>query len=300
MELPVLILSEPARIEQQCQSVSDFLFRDLSENIRLSQSDRILATHQIRKRLKNFRSFIKLLRFCKNEINYSDANGELRDWGREFSELRDVHVRDEKLRELLLDPSMKTYSKQLNQLSKMNQKELAQLEKKIITEQNLFGLFKLQIHQENTVRNFMKSLKPAADDILSGFIFSYKESFEAFTITSGFPTPDSLHEWRKRMKDVQFQLQLLMNNIRSTQLPDIEIVNTICDNLGRDHDLFMLTEWIEQIIPEKNKIPEIHTLISQLESIRIQIQKTTSQLGFKLYEYTPQEAEENLSSYLHV
>jgi CHAD domain-containing protein len=300
MELPVLVLSEPASIDQQCDSISDFLFQDLSDNVGLSKSDRVLATHQIRKRLKNFRSFVKLLRFCKNEIDYSDANSALRVWGREFSELRDVHVRDEILRELLLDPSMEHYKNQLNKLNKMNLKLVAQLEKKMISEQNLFDQFKQKIHQDNTVRDFIKSLKPAADDILSGFIFSYKESFEAFTITSRFPTPDSLHEWRKRMKDVQFQLQLLTNDIPSAQLPDPEIVNTICDNLGRDHDLFMLTEWIVQTISEKHKNPVMNELISEFKSIRTQIQTTTSQMGFKLYEYTPQQAEENLSSYLHV
>ncbi|MEX0823898.1 MAG: CHAD domain-containing protein, partial [Balneolaceae bacterium] len=237
MEPPFLILSDSTRLVEQCGGVADYLFREFSENIRLSVNDRVLATHQIRKKLKNFRSFVKLLKFCKNKINYSDPNSELRDWGKEFSRLRDVHVRDEILRELISNPAMESFKKTVKKLFRMNHKLLIQLESEMITEQNLFGKFQAEINRENTVRDFMEYIIPAADDILSGFINSYHESYDAFSITSGHPTPDSLHEWRKRMKDVQFQLSLLMNDIPSSQLPDPEIVNIICDNLGRDHDL---------------------------------------------------------------
>src|SRR4029079_2113230 len=82
--------------------------------------------------------------------------------------------------------------------------------------------------------------------IAEGLERSYKRGYKRFADVRGDPTPVNVHEWRKRVKDLWYDLRLL----RGTWPPIIgemaDEAHELSDLLGDHHDLTVLSEDLDQ------------------------------------------------------
>jgi CHAD domain-containing protein len=60
------------------------------------------------------------------------------------------------------------------------------------------------------------------------------------------PTAESLHEWRKRTKDLWYHLALLEAAWPPVMETLADEAHELSDRLGDDHDLAVLLEWAEE------------------------------------------------------
>jgi CHAD domain-containing protein len=58
------------------------------------------------------------------------------------------------------------------------------------------------------------------------------------------PSVANLHEWRKRVKDLRYAVELLEPLWPEVLRPFAKAVDELADTLGDDHDLAMLVEWL--------------------------------------------------------
>jgi CHAD domain-containing protein len=87
---------------------------------------------------------------------------------------------------------------------------------------------------------------PLADDswglLSTGFLRSYRRGREAMKLTLADPSADSVHAWRKRTKDLWYQLRIL-RGAWPGQIGELaDQAHELADRLGDHHDLAVLRE----------------------------------------------------------
>lgn len=239
-------LSSGISLNQQVDTLKFGFISYFPELFTLSETNIIEATHLVRKTLKFYRATLKLLKDCSTEKSYKRANIFLRDIGKEFSELRDSHVRSQLIEEFRFDIDSIPDQSYWNSLVLLNQSEIEQWESVVTVQSNRFSTVTTSIETSADISLFYDQLKPTINCIFTGFRHSVSRSKQAFLIAKNSHQYSDFHEWRKRLKDVQNQLKLLLEKETSLEHKFLINTDTLCKSLGRFNDLAMLIDWIEK------------------------------------------------------
>ena len=115
----------------------------------------------------------------------------------------------------------------------------------------------------------------------------YRNGREAFAVAQEDPSQEHLHEWRKQVKYLWHQLQVLQP-IQVGQLRALaDQAHTLANALGDDHDLAILAQ---KFLEEPDKFPDratIQTLADLMARRRALLQEQAMTLGHRLYEEKP-------------
>lgn len=243
----MLLRNKSGVFESNCVDLYDKITGELCDFASHAEENPIEATHQTRKKLKLLRAFAKLLQPSTNSDQYQFVNKTLRDWGRDFSELRDAHVRSIVLNEFSINPEFETDQILLNHLLEINHAEVALLESNTIIRRNRFSELEENIRNNRPIRMYFFGAA-VPDLLLEGFNISYMKSHLAIKQANSDNDPDKVHEWRKRAKDVQYQAELLMSANENDNLTELHSsISLVCDDLGAANDFHMLFVWIKEI-----------------------------------------------------
>jgi CHAD domain-containing protein len=118
---------------------------------------------------------------------------------------------------------------------------------------------------------------------------SYRRVLEARARARQEPSPSNLHTWRKRVKDLWYNVQLL-ERIRPEQMSALTAdLERLSEFLGDDHDLQMLRQSaIEKSVDPELKA-EIKLLIGVIEPCRAKFRRAAFELGGQLFEEKPSD-----------
>ncbi len=97
---------------------------------------------------------------------------------------------------------------------------------------------------------------------------------------------ETLHEWRKRSKDLRYELELLQPLWRETIGPLAEEAHHLTDLLGQDHDLAVLQAVAQEESEAKDQNdeePQNELLDALIDERRQVLQRDAMALGQKLY-----------------
>ncbi|NBC05472.1 MAG: CHAD domain-containing protein, partial [Bacteroidetes bacterium] len=245
----------------------------------------VASVHLIRKRLKFLRAFVKLTQFCSNEHNYKKSNYILRDTGRTVSDCRDAHVRG-----LLLDEfSENKLTKNLvAELAEINDSVTREIETKLLSGRSVFDEIISEISRVE-LKEYFESLNPDANCLIDGLALGYKKSYRAFHSELKSHEADLLHEWRKRTKDLQYQLEALLSSFPNQIHITYDDVCELCEKLGRINDLFMFLEWLdslEESVEQKNQITNLkNALYRELDDLEQQ----ADAMGSSIFSLNPED-----------
>ncbi|MDX1592593.1 MAG: CHAD domain-containing protein, partial [Balneolaceae bacterium] len=212
------------------------------------QADRdpVVAVHSVRKLLKKYRALLKLVKGCSSGIDPERANHFLRDLGRNFSQLRDAHVRSETLSLLAATNLLPSCRDLISELLKENQRTIDQLEHKVIDEDQHFDTLKADLTSDNPVQSFIESLNTDSKCLIAGLSETYAKCHRLYLELHNQKNAELLHEWRKRIKDLQHQHEMVSALLPSDLFAASENIDPLTERLGRDQDLNNLRLWINQ------------------------------------------------------
>lgn len=282
-------LANESQLSTQFSEASEQLLGELRLSAALAKTDPVEATHQTRKLLKRFRSTVKLLRFCGSEELYNSVNTQFRDWGRGFSDLRDVHVRDLLLTEFSEAQDFSNHDKILAALTKINHSLLKKAENQYLVKKNIFQQLIKEIDEVDVIHQFFDKTEPRYGCIQSGLEKSFQDSYQAFLTATEGVDPELYHEWRKRSKDIQYQFELLVDESTFEKSETFQKLVQLCDLLGREHDLFMLMEWIETNQPIKLPASSLKSFYKILQGKQEIHQCIVEQTGTEFYNSVPND-----------
>jgi CHAD domain-containing protein len=125
----------------------------------------------------------------------------------------------------------------------------------------------------------------------------YRQGREAFAVAQDDPSQEHLHEWRKQVKYLWHQLQVLQPIQRSQLKALADQAHTLANHLGDDHDLAVLSH---KFLEAPDRFPDcatMHTLATLIARRRTLLQEQAMTLGHRLYEDKPRIFVDRLREY---
>lgn len=233
-------------LKRELLHATELIRAELLYSVRKHRSDIVESTHLTRKRLKLFRAFFKLLKECADSKELKQLNTRFRNWGQSLSELRDVHVHQLFIEEAITNPSEVISTNLLLEIRNIAGQQVDQMEQRLVTEGELFNNLERQIGNYSLPHSFIESNQFDAACILKGFKLSFQKSHQAFIEAESSKLTEPFHEWRKRLKDVQYQLDLLRSHQKHINISASD-VEQICEILGKDQDLNNFIHWMDKL-----------------------------------------------------
>lgn len=240
------------------------------------------GVHDARKRLKETRALLRLLRPALGKGLFREQNRLLRDLGRQLSDQRDLQAlveawdglaarspdcfaRDtmQAVRQRLVARASQTDSAgDRNALIAPLQAVLRDIDDWPL-ERAGFKLFRAGLQRSySDGRHALKAVRQAPDDL-------------------------RLHEWRKRVKDHWYQTRLLRDAWPAQLKARQKSLKKLAEQLGDDHDLAMLQALMDEQ-PRLFGPASVRRVIAEsVEARRCQLQAQALRLGTRLYAERP-------------
>jgi CHAD domain-containing protein len=244
------------------------------------------AVHEVRKQLKKVRATLRLLREGLGAKLYHQENAFFRDVARPFTA-----VRDAKVLITTLDHLAEHYGRQMNGLDvdgvRRALREYHQEALQNLQEEDSLGAV---IGALRTARARAKQwhLGRQGWSVLgAGLQRIYRSGRKAFATAQEHSSEDNLHEWRKQVKYLWHQLQVLQP-LQPALIKGLATqAHALADALGDGHDLAVLHQ---KLVAEPNRFPDratVNALTGLIGHRRAELQERAEALGRCLYEKKP-------------
>jgi len=262
------------KIKEHCRESLDLLQNQ-------AETDPHEVVHEVRKAFKKIRGCLRLIR--DQTDFYKEENAFFRDEGRRISDIRDATSVIE-----IFDDVYDRYSDQLYQKTFHKYREhlfskREEMAKDILKDRGVLKTIEKQLTDKCEDIDQWKIDIQTFEEISPSVERVYQRGRKGYQKTVETESTADFHEWRKRVKYLRYQLDLL-NRI----WPDFmeaweDELHDLSDLLGDDHDLYMLGTLVEQ---EKDRFAdrESFELVKSLISFRrSKLQAEALSLGKRLY-----------------
>ncbi|MFL5863426.1 MAG: CHAD domain-containing protein [Solirubrobacteraceae bacterium] len=251
---------------------------------RKADSDPTGAVHTARKSIKKERALLRLMRGSVDGDRRRAENTALRDAARTLSGARDADVMIETLDEL-----SHRYVGQLPHHEFETIRERLQAGKSSVESANGSGVSaaaaaselaaaRARIGQWTLKREGWRGLEP-------GLHQSYRRGTKAFATAQRDPSDTNLHEWRKRVKDLWYQLRLLAPVCGPVVRGQAQDAHTLADLLGDDHDLAVLRQTLVSV--SGGVAADIDAVLGLVDHRRSRLQAEAFAFGGRVYAERP-------------
>src|SRR6266496_1155676 len=268
---------------------------DATKRIVLEQIDKALdhlkptvrnkdeAIHEARVCIKRIRSLLRFMRESLGDETYDAENTTYRDAARLLSKVRDSAAMLE-----IVDKLIQHFSDQLSndafagvRAPLLHSKKSGQQDRKSAMTKVARSLRQARERVQNW---------PEVDPqqaLAKGLKRVFKQGRATFASAYDQPSVETFHEWRKQVKHLLYQTQVL----RPLWLPVMEALAAELKTLGKylneDHDLAILREKVLEQLDEADNRTEIEALVALLDQRRKELQLIARILGTRIYAEKP-------------
>lgn len=257
------------------------------------------AVHQTRKRLKKTRAVVRLVRDRLGAESYKQENARFRDIARNLANLRDAKVQIETL-DNLTDYFADTVAPETFIDTRRELRVDYRREYQRVLEENIL----------TSVKNQLKDAREAiADWQIDSNDWSamdrslkrvYKRGYKGLHHAISQPTAENLHDWRKRVKYLRYQLRII-RPIWSEMIKEwLDQTHDLSDYLGEDHDLAVLKEFVSRQPERFDRDNTLETLTALCDRRREELQSAAILLGKRIYTEKPKAFVNRLGNYWQI
>ena len=240
------------------------------------------AIHGARVSLKKLRALLRFARTKDNADVFRHENACYREAGKRLSEVRDATAMIE-----AFDQLTKHYAEQLAPDA------FAEVRKPI---------FRIWMTQQSNQRKaisevaqMFKSARSRVTDwpiddnsfsaLRQGLKRSYKHGRTTMTQAQTKPSVENFHEWRKRVKDLWYQVRVLEPTWPAMLKDMADELGRLADYLSEDHDLSILRQTVLQQSPEDRT--QLEALVALIDQRRGELEIDAKWLGKRMYVEKP-------------
>jgi CHAD domain-containing protein len=253
-------------------------------------ADAAEAVHGARKDLKKLRTVLRLLGPELGRKAYRRENTRFRDAGRALSQVRDAEVKLETLVALsgeggLPAEAVETWRQGLDSDRKAaadTDRDRAMAEAIELIEAGLEGIEDWRLEGD--------SWKTVAAPLRR----TYRRGRRAMKVAESGRGEDDFHEWRKRAKDLWYELRLLEGAWPQVLGPTAEEAHRLTELLGEHHDLAALRRDLGERRLGEAETAALEAAISHRQD---QLAAEALPLGHRLYAEGPQDFSRRLKQY---
>jgi CHAD domain-containing protein len=251
--------------------------------------------HCARKQLKKARATLRLLRDALGDSIYRRENLILRDVARPLSEIRDSKVLLDTLEKLVNRYGAVARAIPLDEFRKALRRDRLR-SRRALTEASSRPIRAAlrQVHE----RCARWRVGDAGWRVIgSGLTRIYGKGREGLEASRAKRSAENLHEWRKQVKYLWHQLQILEPLWPALIGELADQTHQLADYLGDDHDLAVLRD---KLIEHKEVFPDAASrsaLLALLDRNRVELQDKAFVLGARIFEERPKEFEARFGRY---
>ena len=257
-----------------------------------TRTDVATAVHDTRKDMKKLRSLLRLVRDGLGEQRYRAENDRYRDAARQLSPAREAEVNLATLAAL-----RKRYADEAPAAETLRRALELEHERVAVEGDAL----------DERVAQVTEAIAAGATDIddwpLDGDDFdlvqagierAYRRGRRGLRRVRDDPTAENVHDWRKRVKDLWYQLRLLQDAWPAVLKASAAEAHELADLLGDHHDLSVLVAKARDQAPDD---PDTEMLAALGERRQAELLDAALQLGDRLYAEKPDQFTRRVQRY---
>lgn len=262
----------------------------------LKESDHVEAIHCARKDIKKVRAVLRMARPRIAPKEFRRLTGRLREAASHLAAPRDAYIKAQTLRGLA-----DHFEKQL--VPGAWRRLWAELQKGCDEEMKRFGKKKIARTVGRILRRVAKRvqrLKVKGKEwkaIGPGVKTAYRSGRRSYRNVVKDSSPENLHRWRKRVKDLGYHVRLLWPVWPKQMDATAHELETLAENLGDDHDLVVLQQEIEERLVDRGDARELETLNGLIEERHRELRVAALALGARFYAEKPPVFSNRLAGY---
>lgn len=250
----------------------------------LKGGGRMDAVHEVRREIKKLRSALRLVRGDIGKKDYRRFKKALRQAANHLTATRDAQVRLNAFEKLGRHFGRKFPASSFSEIRAALRKSCRQEEERFRDSRSAAKACRLLRKLRHHVRG-LKTASAGWSAIAPGLTRGYGRGREALAVVRKNPSPESFHEWRKRVKDHWHHLRLLCPSAPGELRVTAKKLDALGTFLGDDHDLTLLEEFVAG---GKFKRPAA-TRLSQLINLRQrELRRAALKSGARLYAESPE------------
>lgn len=251
--------------------------------------DRKEVVHEARKCLKRIRATLHLIDFDPPET-FEEESHRYRSMSRILANQRDADVLPETLDKLIGD-----YRKHLEGLTLTRERSfIIRYAGTLLAGEN-FSRIKSEIARElekakSTVSDWRLN---KADSLMATSIFpsvvkkTYSRAKDNFLTVCQNPSSDKMHNWRKRIKDLLYQSQLLSATDLKFSPAYSKKLGNLAERLGEHHDLSLLHQVVSEHGPRAGENLAVEGLVELIVMEQSRLEERAREVGGELFRETP-------------
>jgi CHAD domain-containing protein len=254
------------------------------------------SVHSVRKDIKKVRAVLRLARERIPRKSYRRPTELLRKAANRLAPTRDAYVKKaalSNLNDLFRDQLGRGVYRQLR---RQMQADLAKAEKRFARKNSARKVKRLlkQIPKELRCVEFDAK---GWDAISPGVKTAFARGREACRLAWDRPSPEHLHEWRKRVKDLWYQMSVLRPICPEQLDPITAKLKALSEYLGDAHDLFLLQQATEADPGAQGELFQPAVLSGMVEKRRLELQEVALKAGADIYSEKPAAFCDRLARY---
>ncbi len=269
----------------------------LDELTGLSGDDPEEIVHDARKRFKKLRAVLRLGRGGLGRKLYDRENTRFRDAGRPLSEVRNAGV------------LLKTFDQLVERSGDLDRPGAVAAVRSALRDRK-HEVFRRVLNDQHVLADVAAATQEARrgvsrweideDDwtaLEGGLKRIYGKGYRAYQTASDDLTDETLHEWRKRVKDLWYVFDILQPIRPDFTNEQAEHAHQLADDLGDDHDLAVLRQVLSNPalpIADRSAVEAILPLIDRRRS---ELQQKAFDLGRGLYGEKPKDFVKRICAY---
>ncbi len=243
----------------------------------LSLDERV---HDFRTGLKKTRAVLRLMRFSLGEEAYAAENAYYRELQQKLAPLRDGTVRRVTMEKLLAEARDAFDIRRFDSYYRDLDTEYERL-------RGAFGTTNSDGQALESLREHAALIPPITDGspatVVLGLKKIYKQGRKAMARAKADPSPENMHEWRKKTKYLWYHFKLLRETWRPVMGTLARALHQLSDDLGDEHDLSVLVGDLE-----KYPADEVFSAISTFaEDRKKSLRAEAFRLGEKVFLESP-------------
>jgi CHAD domain-containing protein len=259
-----------------------------------ADTDLAKAVHDTRKDMKKLRSLLRLVRDGLGPRRYRAENGRYGDAARLLSGARDAEVKLETLAALREHyPDEAPEARALERRLEEERERLAGGREDPDVSGRLEEAADV-IRQGGAEVDAWEFPNDGFDLLRPGLERSYRRGREGLQAVRDDPSPEAVHDWRKRVKDLWYHLRLLREMWPAAMTGAADEAHELSELLGDHHDLTVL---IEEMRSQGEEDPDLEALVSLAERRQGELLHEALPSGDRLYAEKPKEFTRRLAAY---
>lgn len=271
--------------------LSDGIIRILNERIEdilphcaVVSGDIHASIHEIRRNIKKIRAILRLVRDETGYDNYYRENIYFRDLGRLLSEIRTIEILNHSLELARKNIKSQVHNPTINRISETLIKKRNDIIINVIEKQNILEHIALEVSGNRDRLSTLKFTRNDFSTIKPGIKRIYKHCRKYLKICSNNPQLSHLHDFRKKVKYLLCQLQIIYFVFPAMLNVYISSLDSIADNLGIYRDLHELQDFIlsDNIDVDERHIIKLISVIETLKSRHLHKAMEKSEIVFSL------------------